>query len=123
MQAITWTDKLEAIAAAVAAVGTVGAILVALFGQPWLERRRRPRLHLSLGRDVNGYGDAGGGDDDYVATTTMRVTAEPGRRSAEDVEVLLTATWRRDDLPIDVRTQPSTIVRSRGSKVSVRKGA
>lgn len=86
-----WTDVVTALAACVASVGTVAAVIVALFGQPWLDRRRKPQLSLELGRSTLGHGWA-------VATApaepvTLRVRAKPGRRTARDVEVLLTASW------------------------------
>jgi hypothetical protein len=89
--ALNWTDYVAALAAAVAAVGTVGAVLVALFLQPWLERRRRPNLRLAFAPTAQRFvlmSQAEG----PLETATMRVSADVGRKSAEDVEVLLTST-------------------------------
>lgn len=41
-----WTDYVIAIATVFAALGTVGAVIVALFGQDWRHRRTRPAMTL-----------------------------------------------------------------------------
>jgi hypothetical protein len=88
---ISWTEVVTAIASVVVGIGTVGAVLVALFGQSWLERRRAPKLSLQLGLNSDGM--------EWMETTgpadpvTLRVIADAGKRTAVDVEVLITASW------------------------------
>ncbi len=105
----TWTDVAVAIAGAVAAVGTVGAVVVALYFQPLRERRLRADLRLPEAlpdrrlSESAYYGTS-------VETITLDVTAQRGRRSAEEVEVLLTVScWLRDD----ERDRPRTVFQNR----------
>jgi hypothetical protein len=71
---------------ALAAMGTVGAIIVAVFGQRWHERHRSPRVELSV--DPPGLGavlDAEGWSD----LMRLRLANEKGRETASDVEVFV----------------------------------
>lgn len=82
-------------AAVVAALGTLSAVLVALYRDTWREWRSRPLLSLHLdpiwtesNRDL--FWQQG----QYPAHWLRpRVKNEKGRRSAEDVEVLVTAFY------------------------------
>jgi hypothetical protein len=105
-----WTEAFSAIAAVVAAVGTVAAVVVALFGQPWRDRRQRPRLELALGRNSLGVG-LGGGVRDFVDPVTVRISTEPGKRTATDVEVLVSVGWRA--------TYPESVRSELGSSVDL----
>lgn len=80
-------------AAVVAAFGTLSAVLVALYRDTWRERRSRPLLSLHLdpiwtesNRDL--FWQQG---QSPALWLRPRVGNENGRRSAEDVEVLVTA--------------------------------
>ena len=48
MLASSTTDWITAIASAFAAVGTVGAVIVALWGPRWRQERKRPKLTLGV---------------------------------------------------------------------------
>lgn len=96
-------------AAIVGALGTSGAVLYALYRDTFREARRRPHLSLEL--------DARWGPSNLDLVTVasprshwvrMRVANERGRRSAEDVEVLVTRVrpLGEEDLyeaPLDTR--------------------
>jgi hypothetical protein len=92
----SWTDIVTALATVLAGVGTVGAVLVALFGQTWRERRRAPELSLEFGRNAGGMGWSGGATGP-AEPVTLRVVAARGKRTARAVEVLLTASWTVGD--------------------------
>jgi hypothetical protein len=72
---------------ALTAVGTVGAVVVALYLGPFRDRRRRPALTLERGvvqilnRDTQAPGSAS------LAVATLRVSNRRGRDTASDVEV------------------------------------
>jgi hypothetical protein len=83
-------------------VGTVGAVLVALFYQPFRENRAKPVLRLESPADSS-FGVPG--DFDALDTVTLRVVAERGRKSAEEVEVLATAIWSADRPDATLHTQ------------------
>lgn len=89
--ASAWSDYVTAIATAVAAVGTVGAVLVALFYQPLRERRRRPLLSILPPRNFTREMP---GSSYQLEAQTFKVSAAKGRKSAEEVEVLATVRWR-----------------------------
>jgi hypothetical protein len=72
-----------------AAVGTVGAVLYALFRDLILANRRRPRLDLRFdahGTDQVVVGTVGGFDAAYVR---LRVTNEKRKDTADDVQVFV----------------------------------
>lgn len=82
-------------AAVAAAFGTLSAVLVALYRDTWREWRSRPRLSLHLdpnwtenNRDL--FWQQG---QSPAHRLRLRVRNERGRRSAEDVEVLVTAFY------------------------------
>ncbi len=82
-------------AAVAAALGTLSAVLLALYRDTWREWRLRPRLTLHLdpmwtesNRDL--FWQQGQAPAHWLR---LRVRNEKGRRSAEDVEVLLTAFY------------------------------
>lgn len=74
---------------ALTAIGTVGAVVVALYLGPLRDRRRRPELHLQAGvvqvlnRDTQAPGSAS------LAVATLRVSNRRGRDTASDVEVVV----------------------------------
>ncbi|MGH2998087.1 MAG: hypothetical protein ACRDNM_02200 [Gaiellaceae bacterium] len=74
---------------ALTAIGTVGAVIVALYLGPLRDRRRRPVLDLELGvvqvlnRDTQAPGSAS------LAVATLRVSNRRGRDTASDVEVVV----------------------------------
>lgn len=91
-----WPTYVEAVAAVFAAIGTVAAVMVALFYQPLRERRRMPRLHLEPPADARrGFP----GSWHLLDAITLQVKAKRGRNSAEDVEVLATAMWWSRERP------------------------
>jgi len=82
-------------AAIAAAFGTLSAVLLALYRDTWRERRSRPLLSLRLdpvwtesNRDL--FWQQGQSPSHWLRP---RVKNEKGRRSAEDVEVLVTAFY------------------------------
>jgi hypothetical protein len=78
------------------AVGTVGAVIYALFRDLFVLPRRRPKLQLHFDRSGNDQvivGTAGGGE---AASARVRVTNHPGRDTADDVVVVLTELRRLD---------------------------
>jgi hypothetical protein len=82
-------------AAVVAAFGTLSAVLLALYRDTWREWRSRPRLSLHLdpmwtesNRDL--FWQQGEAPAHWLR---LRVRNEKGRRSAEDVEVLVTGFY------------------------------
>jgi hypothetical protein len=99
LAAATWPTYVSAVATGLAAVGTVGAVLVALFYPPSREKHTKPRLTLSSPKDFGtGMPEAA----DILEPVTLVVSAEAGKRSAEDVELLVSAKWRSrsdDDSP------------------------
>jgi hypothetical protein len=101
-------DFVTAVAAIAAAVGTVSAVLVALYLNLWRERRRRPRLTLSIDPE-SAEGETWGlkwEDLDFdpgyppgqPKVLYLRVTNETGRSTAQDVEVLLTERTNEGNL-------------------------
>lgn len=80
------------------AVGTVGAVLVALYLQVVREYLREPQLSLSLGRQASGMQlrrDVSG----VVNRLRLKVGASEGRRTAHSVEVLMSAAWTVPSMP------------------------
>ena len=86
-QTPVWIDVLTA-------VGTVAAVVAALYISVYRERRRAPRLSIDLSSGgLMGYAL---GEEDHGNTSgvlTLAVRNAPGRRTAEDVQVLLTV-WQ-----------------------------
>src|SRR3954454_9808950 len=71
-----------------AAVATLAAVIVALFGEDLRARRRRPKLKLTVEPEteaivVKGEGARG------VSSAYMHLYAEPGRDKAQDVEMFV----------------------------------
>ena len=88
-------EWIVAIAAAVAAIGTLSAVLVALYRDTWRQRKTRPLLSLHLdprwsetNRDL--FWQQGRSPAHWLR---LEVRNGKGRRSAEEVEVLLTAFY------------------------------
>lgn len=92
-------------ATVVAALGTVGAVVYALYRDLILANRRRPRLDLLF--DPTGVADqvivgtAGGGTAAYVR---LRVANEKGKDSADEVQVIVT-----DVRPQDGSQEPTPV--------------
>jgi hypothetical protein len=86
----TWPIYVGSVATAVAALGTIAAVLVALFYQPLRETKQKPCLALKAPEDTHfSFPDKEG----VLHAITLQVSAEKGRKSAEDVEILATAMW------------------------------
>lgn len=108
-------DYVSAISLAIAAVGTLLAVIVALYLNLWREARKRPALSLgfedpSLACGAGFQGDPQGPAAARALThlpVRIRVLNQKGRRTAQDVEVLLTASWIGDD-----KSDPSTFLDS-----------
>jgi hypothetical protein len=86
----TFTEHLEAWAAVVAALGTLAAVLIALYRDTWRAARRRPRLTVSFAsenpeRYIHIYRD----DQGYLPGFRLNVANAKGRDTAHDVEVLV----------------------------------
>jgi hypothetical protein len=74
------------------AIGTLLAVAVALYTQPFREWRQRPVLTLSLGSNSSGIG-LGDRIVDEAHAVGLRITASRRRKTAHDVEVFATADW------------------------------
>jgi hypothetical protein len=98
-------DYISAISLALAALGTLLAVIIALYLNLWREARRKPVLSLRLDdpRFAGGMGFQGNPEGPAAARALahlpvrIRVSNQKGRRTAEDVEVLLTASWTGED--------------------------
>jgi hypothetical protein len=91
-------QTIQLIVTAISATATVLAVLVALFGPEWRERRKRPQLSLSFDeqRDVVPVRPAGEAKWVYARP---RVHNRQGRRTAEDVEAVVTSIQREPPAP------------------------
>ena len=90
--------SVETGAAVATAVGTILTVVTALWLQWGRERLREPRLSLSLGRQATGVTLG----EDVAGVTNrirLRVTASAKRRTAHQVEVLISAAWPVPSLP------------------------
>lgn len=78
-----------------AAIGTVGAVVYALYRDLFFASRRRPRLDLrfGVGADQVVVRTVGGSEAAYVR---LRVTNAKGKDTADDVQVLVTEIARQD---------------------------
>jgi hypothetical protein len=79
------------------AIGTIGAVVYALFRDLFVTPRRRPKLDLRFdgtGIDRVIVGTTGGGEAAYVR---FRVANEKGKDTADDVVVMVTALRRLAD--------------------------
>lgn len=83
---------MSTVAEVTAAAGTLLAVVVALYTQPFREWRERPRLSLSLGSNKTGIG-LGNAVADEARSVGLRVAAARRRRTAHDVEIFVTADW------------------------------
>ncbi len=90
---------------ALTAIGTVGAVVVALYLGPLRDRRRRPELRLDFGvvqilnRDTQAPGSAS------LAVATLRVSNRRGRDTASDVEVVVQSV-SLGGLPVSLAIRP-----------------
>lgn len=89
---------------ALTAIGTVGAVVVALYLGPLRDRRRRPVLDLEpgvvqvLNRDTQAPGSTS------LAVASLRVSNRRGRDTASDVEVVVQAvSVDGQQLPLGIR--------------------
>jgi hypothetical protein len=95
----------------VGALGTLAAVGVALYLSAWRDTRSRPELSLTLGdqSEIGGIAILGYDQEDWgdVMPIYVQVSNSRGRRTAHDVEVLLTAKWhsRAPGYAIDPTTQ------------------
>jgi hypothetical protein len=92
----SWLDYLSAISTAVAAVGTLAAVLVALYLNVWREHRARPKLLLEEYEDTwFGVGfNPGSRTKDDVWGIPLLVRNSAGRKTAHNVQVLATFSVR-----------------------------
>lgn len=98
MLPIAEANTVESAAAVVAAVGTVGAVLVALYLPLVRDRRLAPRLDLSLGRQAHGV-ELRRSVNGQVNRLRLKISAETGKKTAHNVEVLLSAAWAVPSMP------------------------
>jgi hypothetical protein len=87
-----FSAAISTVAEVATAIGTLFAVLLALYFQAYREWKARPSLSLSLGRNKTGLG-LGSGVADEAHSVGLRVTAARKRRTAHDVEVFATAEW------------------------------
>lgn len=108
-----------------AALGTIAAVLIALYRETWREWRSRPKLSLNLdstwseaSRDL--FWQQGSAPAHWAR---LRVVNASGRRSAQDVEVLVTAFYalggddERWQPPLDTRPLPWSNTPPQGGNV------
>jgi hypothetical protein len=89
--ASSWLDYLAAIGTAIGALAAAGAVIVALFGPSWRERRRRPKLSLApKGTEISVDADARS-----PLELRLRIHNARGKDTAESVEVFVSATSGR----------------------------
>jgi hypothetical protein len=90
-QARDWIDYVTLAAAVFAALGTVGAVLVALFGPAWQSRRSRPALYVkSSPPSMSQSRPRAAHDDNSPATEfSFELGNAAGRETARDVEIFL----------------------------------
>ncbi|MGC9221926.1 MAG: hypothetical protein ACP5H2_11355 [Solirubrobacteraceae bacterium] len=106
---------------ALTAVGTVGAVVVALYLGPFRERRSRPLLEMRpgvvqvLNRDTRAPGSAS------LAIATLRVSNRPGRNTASAVEVVVQAV-SVDDQVVPLLIAPLMWSQSRTSQIDIGPG-
>jgi hypothetical protein len=79
------------------AVGTVGAVVYALFRDLIVTPRRRPQLDLRFDRSGNDQVVVGTPGGSAAASVRLRVTNRKGRDTADDVVVVVTEMRRRAD--------------------------
>jgi ribosomal protein L40E len=84
---------------AATALATLAAVLATLYISVWRERWRRPHLTLRLTEDAQMGTSFGHEDASTCNVATLAVSNANGRRTAEDVQVLLTV-WRPGTAPI-----------------------
>lgn len=86
-----WIDYVALVAAVFAALGTVGAVVVALFGPRWQARRRRPALYVrSLPPSMSQSRPRGPlGNDSPATEFTVELGNRAGRDTGRDVEIFL----------------------------------
>jgi hypothetical protein len=90
-------SALDTWATVAVAIGTIGAVVYALFRDLFVTPRRRPRLDLRfdrIGNDQVILGTAGGSDAAHVR---LRVANGPGKDTADDVVVMVTEFRRLSD--------------------------
>jgi hypothetical protein len=92
----SWLDYLGAISTAVAALGTLAAVIVALYLNIWREHRSKPRLSLEEFEDTwFGVGfNPGSPTKSSAWGIPLLVRNAPGRRTAHNVQVLATFSAR-----------------------------
>ena len=111
----------ELIASYAEAVGTLGAVGVALFLQVYLVRKRRPRLVTSFSNEIDG-GDVGllmreydGGMEVYIR---IKVWALKGRNSAKSTRVALLSVTRPPESDRPTLRVPDGLFKWSGSSFS-----
>lgn len=83
------TDTIQAVSSIFGAVGTIGAVAVALFLQVFLVRRRRPKLSLSATQSGDDDDVALVDWDDYLLALRLKVHNEKGKARSAETQVLL----------------------------------
>ena len=94
----TWLDYVIAISTALAAIGTLAAVLLALYLNIWKERRLRPSLSFEEYEDT-GFGvgfNPGEPTEKSVFGIPLIVRNAPSRNTAHNVQVLLTFSVRHE---------------------------
>lgn len=81
----SWLDYVAAIGTGVGAVAAALAVIVALFGPGWRAKRKAPKLAVSADRSVRVSTALR-----HVQEAEVRIRNEPGRDTAEAVEVFVT---------------------------------
>lgn len=103
--AATFPEYLGAWGTLAAAAGTVAAVLIALYRDTWRARRRRPMLTLSVADDaVLGGVRIPEPMRGVLPGIRLKIANAPGRNTATDVEVLMSA-WQRV-VPSNGRDEP-----------------
>jgi hypothetical protein len=98
-QSHSWLDYLIAISTAIAALGTLSAVLITLYLNVWREQRLKPKLTLGEYEDtLFGVGFAPREpNDESVWGIPLLVHNATGRRTAHNAQVLVTFGARKHD--------------------------
>jgi hypothetical protein len=88
------------------AVGTLGAVLYALFRDLFVTPRRRPKLNLRFDRSGNDQIVVGTAAGDEAAYVRLRVANQRGRDTADEVVVVVTELRRLDSESTSTEVRP-----------------
>jgi len=90
----TWVDYVSSIGTLFASLAALAAVAITLYLNIWRERRRAPNLTLRIPHEAsNGAGYDLQADGGPIVMAPLLVENETGKRSARDVELLISAGY------------------------------